>query len=332
MATVVIIGGGAAGAPAARSLSKKLHPGQRVILIEKEETVINPAVFPLYAVGKRKRGHLSRSRSRLTRRGVKLITGEVQKIDAAKKRVYIHEGEISYDLLLIAAGAVPDRSQPPGAADAAIDLQSLEGVEKLRALLPHFGGAEIAIIVPSTGIKCPAAPYEYALLLENWFQRRGRSRDISITIYTPEEAPLSLFGKRVSETVAGLLLKRRIRVHPAARISKIDGAEKTAVLDGNRFPFDLLLFYAPVMAPPFIEKSGLGDEEGWVRTDPGTMALPGEDSIFAAGDITRIETPSGAPLPKLGAIAHLQSFVAAGNIARLIRGRRPGRTYSGFTG
>jgi sulfide:quinone oxidoreductase len=226
MATVVIIGGGAAGAPAARSLSKKLHPGQRVILIEKEETVINPAVFPLYAVGKRKRGHLSRSRSRLTRRGVKLITGEVQKIDAAKKRVYIHEGEISYDLLLIAAGAVPDRSQPPGAADAAIDLQSLEGVEKLRALLPHFGGAEIAIIVPSTGIKCPAAPYEYALLLENWFQRRGRSRDISITIYTPEEAPLSLFGKRVSETVAGLLLKRRIRVHPAARISKIDGAEK----------------------------------------------------------------------------------------------------------
>lgn len=329
---MVIIGGGAAGVPAARWLGKKLPPGQKVILIEKEETVLNRAVLPLYAVGKRKKEHLLRSRSRLDGHGVELRAGRVHRIDTGAKIVYAGEDEIGYDLLLIAAGAGTDRSHPPGAAAAALDLQSLEGAEQLRTQLPHFEGADIAIVIPSTAIKCPAAPYEYAFLLESWFRRRGRSRDISITIYTPEKAALPLFGKRVSAAVAELLLQREIRLHPAASISEIDGAAKTIILGKDRFSFDLLLLYAPVLAPPFIAASGLGDEEGWVRVDPVTLALSGDDSIFAAGDTTRIYTPSGEPLPKLGAIAHLQSLVAAGNILRLIEGQRPGGGYSGFAG
>lgn len=332
MGTVVIVGGGSAGALAARSLRKSLDPEHRVLLIEKEEILVNTAVLPLYAVGKKKRRHLSRNRSLLNRHGVELIAGQVLKIDPAGKKIYTDREEISYDLLLIAAGAELDRTHPPGMGGAGIDLQSFAGAEKIRAALPHFQGTEIAIVVVSTNVKYPGGPYEYALLLEDWFYRRERSRDISITVYTPEKAPLILFGGKTSEVTAGLLLKRNIRVHPDAHVRLVDPGRKMIFLDNDSFPFDLLLYYAAAAPPPFIRESGLAGEQGWVKVDRHTMALTEEDSIFAVGDVTEVRAPSGEPVPKMGAVAHLQSFVAAANIARLMKGEKPRSAYSGFAG
>lgn len=334
MATVVIVGGGSAGAPAARLLKKQLGPEHRVSLIEKEELLVNRVSLPLYAVGKRKKQHLSRSRSLLSRYGVELITGEVQKIDPEEKKIYTAGEELSYDLLFIAAGADLDRAHPPGAADAGIDLQNFDGAERIRAALPHFQGGEIAIVVASTTIRCPCGPYEYALLLEDWFRRRERSRDVSITIYTPEQAPLTLFGERVSGAVAGLLLNRNIRLHPGAQIRRIDSDRNLILFEGggDSFPFDLLLNYAGAAPPRFIGESGLAGEKGWLEVESSSMALRNDHSIFAVGDVTDVHTPSGEPLPKTGAVAHLQTLAAAANIVRLAKGDKPGSAYSGIGG
>ena len=59
MGTVVIVGGGTGGAPAARSLRRKLGPEHRVIIIEKEKMPANLAVLPLYAVGKKEGARFS---------------------------------------------------------------------------------------------------------------------------------------------------------------------------------------------------------------------------------------------------------------------------------
>lgn len=330
MGTVVIIGGGTAGAPAARSLKKGLGPEHRVVLIEKEEMLANLAVLPLYAVGKKNKGQFLRRRSLLGRQGVELIAGEVLQIDPDRKRVCTGREEIAYDLLLVAAGVELDRNRPPGMAEAGLDLQSLEGVEKLRQALPHFPGGDIAIVVASKNIKCPGAPYEYALLLEDWFYRRGRSRDVSITVYTPEKAPLLLFGEKASGAMAGLLLNRNIRLHPQAQVRRIDPAGKEIFLEKESFPYDLLLYYAAAAPPPFIRESKLGGEEGWLKVDRHTMALEEAEDIFAIGDVAGVATPSGEALPKMGAVAHLQSLVAAGNMACLMKGEKPRRAYSGF--
>ncbi len=330
----MILGGGTAGAPAARSLGKQLGAEHRVILIEKEGVLINSAALPLYALGKRERAHFSRNRSSLGRHGVELSPGEVHKIDPAGKIIHTAREELSYDLLLITAGAVPYRVHPPGAAEVGVDLQSPEGAEKIRALLPHFKGSEIAIIVASRQVKCPCGPYEYALLLENWFFQRERSRDVNITIYTPEPAPLNLLGKKASRAVAGLLLNRSIRLHPGARISHIDPDNKMIFLEegGGSFPFDLLLYYAAAAPPPFIRESGLAGKEGWLEVERNSMLLQNDDSIFAAGDVTDVRSPSGETLPRMGAVAHLQSLVAATNISRMMRGEKADSAYSGFAG
>lgn len=332
MGTVVVIGGGAAGASAAHSLRKSLGKEHRVILVEKEETLVNSPALPLYAVGWRKKENFIRDRALLCRNGLELIAGRIMKIDPALKVVHTENVDIRYDLLLIAAGAGFNRSQPPGMFEGGIESQSLDGADKIRTVLPHFESGEIAIVVTSTGIKCPAAPYEYALLLEDWFRRRERSRDISITLYTPEQAPLALFGQRISEKASGLLLDRKIRVHPGARIKRIDPGGNKIFLDHDSFTFDLLLYHAAPAPPDFIRESGLAGKSGWLDVDRQTMAFTSDDSIFAVGDVTEIQTPSGELLPKLGAVAHLQSIVAAANIAGLMKGQKMGRTYSGFAG
>lgn len=331
--TIVIAGGGTAGAPAARSLRKKLDPAHRIILVEKKETLINPALLPLYATGKKNREGFSKKRSRMSLPGIEMIGAEIAEIDPNDKKVFTEREEIDYDLLLIATGAELDRSRPPGMAEAGIDLQSLEGAERVCAALPSFEGGEIAIAAASTDIKCPGGLYEYALLLESWFYRRGRHREVTITIYTPEKAPLALFGERSSQALAELLLKRRIGTHTGVRIESIDGKSKTIFMENNsRFPYDLLLYCAAVTPPPLLKKSGLAGEGGWATPDHRTMALPQERSVFAAGDVVAIKAPGGELLPKLGGSAHLQSFVAAANMARLAKGQKPHREYCGLAG
>lgn len=332
MGTVVIVGGGSAGAPAARWLRKKIEPRHRVILVERRGVLLNRAALPLYAVGRRESGHFTRSRSLLERHGVELIAGPVTGIDPGRKVVRLGGEEGGYDLLLVAAGAELDRDRPPGMAQAGLDLQNLAAVKELRTRLPRLRDAEIAIVVASTAVRCPGGPYEYALLLEDWFSRQERRREIGITVYTPERAPLAVFGSRTSAAAADLLLERNIRLHPAVRIERIDPDGKMILTDRGGFPFDLLLYYAAAAPPAFIGESGLAGESGWMEVDRRTMALPGDDSIFAVGDVTAVRTPSGGLLPRLGAVAHLQSLVAAANMARLLKGERGNSAYSGFAG
>ena len=88
-----------------------------------------------------------------------------------------------------------------------------------------------------------------------------------------------MFGKKTSDAAAGLLLKRNIRFHPGYREGGIDVGSRTISAGNNRFPFDLLLYYAPTAPPPFIRESGLAGEAGWLQVDRHTMALPEDDSI-----------------------------------------------------
>ena len=109
-----------------------------MLLIEKEEILVNTAVLPLYAVEKKKRRHLSRNRSLLKRHGVELIAGQVLKIDPAGKKIYTDREEISYDLLLIAAGAKLDDASS-GNGRAGIDCNPSPGLKRFAPRCRIFG-------------------------------------------------------------------------------------------------------------------------------------------------------------------------------------------------
>ena len=328
MGTVVIIGGGVGGAAAARLLRRQLGPGHLVTLVEQEAVVLNQAAYPLLAVGRRNRQNLSRNINRLSRPGLQVIKDRVQRIDHLTRRVYTENREIRYDLLVVAAGAGLKAGQPHGVIETGYNAFTFKGAAGIFSRIKNFQGEEIAILAaPSPRTKYPAAPYEYALLLENWFKKQGRRKDLSISIFTPEPSPLHSFGPYVAEALAELLLKRNIRVHAATQVTRVDPDKKLVQPDYGSFPFDLLIYCPESAPPPVLRESGLADQSGWLPVNRHTL-LAAQEGILGLGDAVRITDADGNALPQMGAVARAQARTAAANIARLFSGKQPDKVHT----
>lgn len=328
MGTVVIVGGGTAGAAAAGLLRRLLGREHQCILLEKNPIVYNRAALTLLAVGRRNQGSMARSIARLNHRGIHVIIDEVIKIHPGTKTIYTENREVRYDLAIVAAGAALNNEGPPGLAAAGLNIHTLEGAAGICSRIQNFQGEEIAIITAGAPIKDPAAPYECAFLLEDWFKRRGRGKDVSISIFTNESAPLRQYGQKASDALMLLLLQRNIRVHLDSPVEQVDPDKQTFSLRHRTFPYDLLLYCPGVKAPPLIRESGLADAEGWLEVDPRFLAAKPE-GIIGIGDVTRVLLPDGEELPKITGIARRQAQVAAYNTAKMFKGEKLGLPYNG---
>ncbi len=331
MGTIAIIGGGTGGASVARSIRRRLSSNHRIILIEQRAELYNQPVYPLVATGKRQKKNLARKIERLNGKGIEVLIDRAEQIDCRERSIRTGSQRIDYDLAIIAAGAERDQSFPPGMREAGLDAHSLEGAENIFSKLEELREGNIAILVASTRIKCPGSPYEYTFLIEDWLARRGRAKDINITIYTPEPSPLLQFGHRTSDAVSELLLKKNIYAHSNSRFVKVKTDPSQIELEQGAYPFDLLIYFPGAAPPPLIRESGLPNREGWLEVNRYLQAT-GQERVLGLGDATEIYTPSGETLPKMGAIAHLQSFAAAGNALKIMAGKKPDRTFSGMSG
>ena len=102
---------------------------------------------------------------------VEVLQAEVQAIDPDRQRVETSGGELAYDYLVLALGADLAPEAMPGFGEAAYTPFDLAGATALWSALDGFEGGRVAVLVSATPYKCPAAPYETALLLEDHFRR-----------------------------------------------------------------------------------------------------------------------------------------------------------------
>jgi len=99
--------------------------------------------------------------------------------------------------------------------------------------------------------------------------------------------------------------------------------KKVNSLEGEEFHYDLLIAVPPHRGADVIINSGIGDQDGYVPTDRGTMRVTGQQGAYAIGDATNI------PVSKSGVVAHLQSVVVAHNIVAEINGSHDMLEYNG---
>ena len=230
----------------------------------------------------------------------------------------VGEGELPFDYLVIALGAELAPQAVPGLAEASHSFYDVESARRLRAALPDFQGGSIAVVVSSLPFKCPAAPYEGALLLNYQLRKRGIRDGTQIQMFTPEPAPLPVAGQRVGEMVQGLLAQREIAYHPQRQPASVDVEGREIIFkDGERASFDLLVAVPPHRSPEVVSASGVANETGWVPVDPRTLETEAE-GVYALGDVSAVTTPSGLPLPKAGVFAHGEAEVVAHNISAMI--------------
>jgi len=319
--TVLVLGGGVGGLVAANELRRRLDPRDRVVLVEREARhLFQPSLLWLM-VGRRRRQQIERPLRSLLARGVELIEAEVRAIDPLTRQIETAAGILSADALVMALGAELAPDAVAGYREAALNFFSPEGAAACARALESFRGGRVVVAVSALPYKCPAAPYEAALLLDDELRRRGMREASQIDLFTPEPQPMPVAGPAMGAAVVGLLEAKGIHFHPRSPIERFQPATAELVLaDGTRAGYDLLAAVPPHRAPAVLRDSGLANEAGWIPVERSTLQTAHE-RLYALGDVTTITLTNGKPLPKAGVFAHAQALVVAREIAASFAGR-----------
>jgi sulfide:quinone oxidoreductase len=328
--TILILGGGTGGVVAANRLRKLLDRKHRIVVIDRQSEHLFAASYLWLMLGMRRPEQIRRPLTRLVRKGIEFLQADVENLDLSGRCVRTNAGDLFYDHLLLALGAETAVAAVPGLAETGHNLYTLDGATRLRDAVQAFRGGHIVLLVARLPYKCPAAPYESALLLEGFFRQRGLRNQVDISVYVPEPQPLPVAGPELGQAVSGLLARRGIGYFPQWHVRRVDPNGRCIILENDTaVPFDLLVTVPPHHSPKVVRESGLVDESGWVPVDPGTLEtkVPG---VYAVGDVTAIKLPNGMMLPKAGVFAHHQAEVVAHNIAATIHGRPAQRRFDGY--
>jgi sulfide:quinone oxidoreductase len=225
-------------------------------------------------------------------------------LDPEKRTVHTDNGEqLEYDALLLALGA----TQRPALAHAdTIDDSRLD--EQLHGLVQDVEGGyvhKLAFVAPSR-MPWPLPIYELALMTAQ--RAYDMSAQTSITLVTPEDAPLAIFGDAVSNELERLLEENGILTITAAHCETPAPGELTLHPGGRTMTFDRIVALPQLSGPstPGVPKGSPG---GFIPIDSHCQ-VRGLERVWAAGDATDFAV-------KHGGLAAQQADTAARAIAAL---------------
>ncbi len=313
MFDVLILGGGAGGLVTANELRKKLPDKFKIALIDKsEQHLFYPSLLWLIT-GKRDENKIQKPLSLLKRKGIEFIKGEIVKIDPLNKQVNVDQKTYQGRFLVIALGADLQPESISGLSESGHNLYTLEGANEIKEKLKSFDSGHLVVFVAPPPYKCPAAPYEAMLLLEESFHKKGLGNKVKLSLYAGEAGPMGVAGVELSNAVRGLVENKGVEYYPEHILTEVKD-KVLSFTNGKKVPFDLFFYVPPHKAPEVVKNAGLTDSSGWIPVNVNTLETSFKD-IYAIGDITVIPLPLGKPLPKAGVFAHNEAEVVAHNIA-----------------
>ena len=316
----MILGGGIAGHVTANLLRKKLGKEHEILLVDKKTQYEFSPSFLWATMGWRKPSQITRNLSSLEKKGIRYINGEVLKIDASARTVKTSVGEFNYDYLVVALGAELAPYAIPEMSGVAHHFYELEASIKLKDAVRNFSGGTVAIGVSSMPFKCPAAPYEAALLLDYHFRKRGIRHKVIFQFFTPESQPMPVAGPRIGSMIRQMLEMRGITYHPNQKLVSFDKEKRELSFEkGEKIGCDLLVAVPPHRVPNVVKDAGLTDGAPYIPVDKWSLKTKYDD-VYAPGDVALVKLFDGMALPKAGVFAHAQAKVVAHNIAADIGG------------
>ena len=326
---VLVLGGGIGGVTAASLLKEKLGARAHVRLVERKKQFAFPPSFPWLMLGQRTAGAVQRDMSSLTKKGIEVVRADVTSIDTGQKTVGTTRGDLAYHDLIITLGAEYAPETISGFAEHAHHIYDLDAALRFKKAIANFAGGTIAIGIARLPFKCPAAPYEVALLLDDLYTQKGMRDRVKLEFFTPEGNPMPAAGPDIGGKVAELLSMRGIGYRPKRKLTQIAPGVLTFE-GGETLPYDLLFCVPPHRAPKAVVDAGLTDGTGWIPVNPATLETKIPD-VYALGDVAAIPTPNGyVPfLPKAGVFAHGQAETVAHNLAAQIKGRGKAAPWNG---
>ena len=327
--TVLILGGGIGGVAAANRLRKHLDRRHRIVLVNREEDFSFAASFLWVMNGSRQLEQITRPLRRLERRGIEVVIGTVETIDPLTRIVKVSGKEIHADYLIVTLGADWATDRVPGLGEHGSTFATLSGALELRKKLERIESGQITVITSAPLYKCPAAPYEAALLIDAGLRARGVRERVQVSIRSAEPAPMPTAGSNVSEAVKSILANREIDYRAGIQITSVEPGRLNFGEEAEST--DLLVYMPPIKAPRSVADSALAQADGWIHADANTLKTE-FDNVYAIGDNTQIVLGIGKPLPRAGVFAHAQALAVADSITAKISGKDSVGRFDGHGG
>lgn len=311
---VVVIGGGAGGATAAKYVAKDSQGAIAVTLVEENETYQTCFHSNLYVGGFKAYDEIVHRYDALAKtHGITLVRARASQIDRDRKEVVLSTGQrLPYDRLVVSPGIDLKYDSVPGWSKE-VEEQMPHGwkpgrqtqliKEKLDAV-PN--GGTIVMIAPPNPYRCPPGPYERASMFAHALKKAGKTNS-KIIILDPKEmfSKQGVFQADWEKRYGSMIEWLGPKVHDG--VKSVDPKTNTVVTGFETYKDCAFVNVIPAqMAGEIARVSGLAPAGGYCAIDAATMKSTVDANIFVLGDAC-----IGGDMPKSAFSANSQAKVAA---------------------
>lgn len=322
---VVVIGGGYAGAAAAKYLRMWSLGAIEVIVVEPNRQFVSCPLSNLVLGGSKSIDDLTFDYKLLkSNHGIQWVQDQVTAIDVGAKKISMLRGELRYDRLIIAPGidfiydslpmlqSAEAQKQVPHAWKAGWQTVNLR--KQLEAM-PD--GGVFVMNVPAAPYRCPPGPYERAAQVAYYLKNhKPKSKVIVLDANAEIVSKKGLFTKVFNEMYAGLVDYR-----PNNTLVSVDVVSKTVTTEFETVRADVLNIIPPQRAGKPAQMAQLNNvDKRWCEVDFLTYESKLANSVHVIGDAV------SAALPKSAHMATNQAKICANAIVQLMAGADPDPT------
>ncbi|MEZ5911433.1 MAG: NAD(P)/FAD-dependent oxidoreductase [Paracoccaceae bacterium] len=318
---VVVIGGGAGGATAARYMAKDADGALDITLVEPARSYTTCFFSNLYLGGFRSIESITHSYGKLASDyGINVVHDMAVGVDRDAATVALAGGgSLGWDHLVIAPGidfvdgSVPgwDLGQQNRMPHAYKGGSQTELLKAQIEAMPE--GGLFCMIAPPNPYRCPPGPYERVSMVAHMLKATNPTAKILVADPKEKFSKQGLFEEGWNNHYGGMIT----RIGPDFGGGNVEVRPETmeVVIDGEVETADVCNVIPAQKAGRIAELAGVTDDSGWAPVDPFTMASKADDRITVLGDAA-----AQGDMPKSGFSANSQAKVAA----NAIRGKQTG--------
>jgi len=322
---VVVVGGGAGGATAAKYIAKDSGGAIDVTLVEPSKTFITCFHSNLVLGGVKTLEQISHSYDKLSSNyGVKVAHQRASSIDKDARKVTLDDGStLEYDALVLSPGIDLKYDSVPGWGREYEDVmphawkagpQTTLLKQKLDAV-PD--GGVIVMLAPPNPYRCPPGPYERVSMMAHTLKRAGKTKS-KIIILDPKDkfSKQALFQEAWEKIYPGMVEWFSPAIYES--VKSVDPKTNTVVTGFETYKDAALVNVIPAqMAGAVARDAGLVNESGFCPIDPTTMLSTLDPNIYVIGDAC-----IGGDMPKSAFSANSQAKVAANAVRARLSGSK----------
>jgi NADPH-dependent 2,4-dienoyl-CoA reductase/sulfur reductase-like enzyme len=319
---VVVIGGGFAGASAARFI-KKGNPAITVTLVEMNPTFTACPFSNGVIAGLRPLKAQQFDYEKIADAGVSLAFQQATEVDAQGRSVTLRNGtKLPYDRLVMAPGIDLRWDGLPGYTER--DAETMPHAWKageqtllLRSQLESMrDGGTVIISAPANPFRCPPGPYERASLIAHYLKTNKPKSKVIILDAKDAFSKQRLFQQAWAQLYPDHL--EWVSLSKGGKVTSVDAATKTLKTDFGEHKADVANIIPPQRAGAIAQAAGVADRSGWCPIDPVTFESKLVPNIHVVGDAGIM-----GGMPKSAFSANAQAKVCAAAVVDLLAGKTP---------